>query len=329
MILRLFDVSQYIYAGMNKDNKVVQGVEDRGGLIVPREMPAGGLAFLLEELEHYKNENTTLVCCIDSPPTFKRELYDKEIPFGGGYKGNRPAKVPAISIQRKAVYEILKHIGYNTIKVDGYEADDIIASLVKYYKDSYEKIYIHSKDSDLYYLVDTNVECMPIGYKNLYVGRGDNRSYVRSTGGKHITRSNWSEQVMTGYVVPWNTLTLNKMAKGESGDNIPPVPKETMNKIFKAIPASLAPSCGDNDFLRKLIHEITNSDPTTITIMELIMPLIIRYDSVMLYDEDINTDVLDFYMREFGMRNPISTAPTRNSLGEDILNKYINMYMDN
>lgn len=308
-ILRLFDVSQYISAGDLKKNRVVRGYREVAGNAVANEIPVGGIAYLFEEIKKYRAPGVDLVFCIDKTPTIKRMIYNEAFPSGEGYKGNRPKKSESVILQRALVEEMLRAVGFNTIGVPTYEADDVIASLVKYYKDSYEKIYIHSKDSDLFYLVDNNVECVPVGQT-----------------GKHVTRLNWERTVISGYIVPYNMLTLNKMLKGDSGDNIPNVPECIIDPVFNAIPESEYYRCGDNDYLRKIVHEVTRSNPRAVAVMELIMPLILKESEVQLFDEQIDESLLGYFMQEIGVSKCNIYAPDRNRVGNDIFMKFINQY---
>jgi len=304
-VLRIFDVSQYISAGVGK-NRISQGVEVQGDKIKDLSMPCAGIANVLNAYKWFKSNNTDMIFCLDSPPTVKRELHTRLFPGGGGYKGKRPKKSPAILLQRQMIEDVLRQTGIRYMKFETYEADDIIASLVKYYKDEYEKIYIHSKDSDQYYLVDDTVEVVPV---------------VKQ--GKHVTRSNWEYTVMKDAVVPYNTLTLQKMADGESGDNIPYVYAEQMNAIVARLRKSAYHLCGDNELLRDFIAGVTNNDERTMGIFDLIAPRILDAEQVEIFEEEFNQRIFDAYAIACGCHG----YDGMNSIEDETVNATIERYI--
>lgn len=278
MILRLFDVSQFIHSG-SKKLMWADGVVEDAGIFIPREISVGGLAYLIEEIKRYDKPDTDMVFCIDRTPVKKRQIMDTVFPAFGGYKGQRVQKSPEIAFQRDVVQEFLESMNANVISRNGYEADDIIASIVKYYKDSYDKVYIHSRDSDLYYLVDSKVECVQVGRT-----------------GKHVTLDNWEKAVCTGKIVKYNTLTLSKMLHGEKGDNVPAAPTNIMLEIMNKWPADKYAACGDNELLEQVIRAVSKNDEKTIAVMQLIMPLILPEDEIYIHGEELDRDLLNFYL---------------------------------
>ena len=309
-ILRLFDVSQYIYIGNVRHQFMAHGVERVAGNVVPREIPVGGLTYLIDEIEKYKSPNCDLVFCIDKPPKIKRALHEKAFPGMGGYKGNRVKADYDITIQKQMAEEILRQMGYVVIAVEDFEADDVIASIVKYYESSYDKIYIHSKDSDLYYLISDTVEC-------IWPGKGY----------KCVNRHNFKTTVNSKYDIEYNMITLQKMLAGEPGDNVPSVPRETMQRVYDHIPPNWYSKMGDNELLRLIIEEYTDRDPQAIAVMELIMPLIADYRDVELYEEMVDEELLTYYKEEFGMVRGFKGADySRNVVGNATIEKYIDMY---
>lgn len=307
-ILRLFDTSQFIASGAYKDDFISRGCKKVANNYVPQEIPIGGVAYLLREVKRFIEPGTDLVFCVDNTPTIKREIYTKAFPYSEGYKGTRPKKTSSHVIQRKFATEMLEKIGFNVISVEGYEADDCIASVVKYYADAYDKVYIHTRDSDLFYLVNEKVECVPVGRT-----------------GKTITRANWEDSVSSKYIVPWNTLTLHKMYYGEPGDNIPQARRREMDRLYDLVSDDVAKRCGDNDFLREFITS-NCQDEQVLAVMELIMPLIIPEQEVQLYDEDLDGDLLAYFMQELKVVRHGVYVPEASSVGDELIRKYIDLY---
>jgi DNA polymerase-1 len=81
-------------------------------------------------------------------PTFRHELYAE-------YKANRPTMPEDMSIQIPYVRKIVNALGLLQIEKEGYEADDIIATLSRRFTD--QTIVIVSGDKDLMQLIDLRV----------------------------------------------------------------------------------------------------------------------------------------------------------------------------
>lgn len=95
-----------------------------------------------------KDNNGYLVFALDSEgPSFRQEI-DKN------YKAHRPTPPEELLAQLPIAIEWIKKMGFKQLSLDGYEADDIIASIVKCLKDKDVKIRIVSHDKDLYQLID-------------------------------------------------------------------------------------------------------------------------------------------------------------------------------
>jgi DNA polymerase-1 len=80
--------------------------------------------------------------------TFRSEIY-------ADYKATRQAPPNELFEQKKDIMHFLDLIGINQISVEGYEADDLIYSIVKDYKD--KDIVIVCPDKDLFQLLNKNV----------------------------------------------------------------------------------------------------------------------------------------------------------------------------
>lgn len=98
-----------------------------------------------------KNFKPLYLCiCLDSDkPTFRHKIFKE-------YKATRKELDENIKIQFPIVAEFVELSGIPHLRYDGYEADDIICSLVNKFKNEYE-IVIISGDKDILQLVDENV----------------------------------------------------------------------------------------------------------------------------------------------------------------------------
>jgi len=84
-------------------------------------------------------------------PTFRHELYKE-------YKANRPPMPEDLSTQVPYVRRLVDALGLPQLEVQGFEADDIIATLAKYFGEKLgKKVVIVSGDKDLMQLISKNV----------------------------------------------------------------------------------------------------------------------------------------------------------------------------
>ncbi len=83
-------------------------------------------------------------------PTFRHELYKQ-------YKLNRPPMPAPIADNLLDIQEIVRSLGIKIIEQDGYEADDLLGSLVNIFKRDAVHLYLVSKDKDMLQLVNEKV----------------------------------------------------------------------------------------------------------------------------------------------------------------------------
>ncbi|MHC4283163.1 MAG: DNA polymerase I [Planctomycetota bacterium] len=91
-----------------------------------------------------------LAVALDSKaPTFRREIYTE-------YKANRPPMPDDMPAQIDRIEQILEAMNIPILRLDGFEADDIIGTLAKKATKKGVETYICTKDKDMYQLVDEN-----------------------------------------------------------------------------------------------------------------------------------------------------------------------------
>jgi DNA polymerase-1 len=92
-----------------------------------------------------------LVVALDSKaPTFRTEIYTE-------YKANRPPMPDDLPMQIDRIEQILQAMNIPILRLDGFEADDIIGTLVKKAADDGYESLICSKDKDLLQLIDEHI----------------------------------------------------------------------------------------------------------------------------------------------------------------------------
>uniref|UniRef100_A0A7C5VQ07 DNA polymerase I n=1 Tax=Fervidobacterium thailandense TaxID=1008305 RepID=A0A7C5VQ07_9BACT len=125
-------------------------------------IPTGALYGLTKMLVKFLKENVVVgedycafVIDVKGGSTYRKQLYEQ-------YKAHRPETPELLLEQIKHVGEIVEAFGVRLLKQPGYEADDIIATLVKRFKNELEKrkineINVVTSDKDLLQLVDRSV----------------------------------------------------------------------------------------------------------------------------------------------------------------------------
>lgn len=112
----------------------------------------GTTSFLLDLLNY--NNIEYIACTVDlKEPTFRHNLYAE-------YKADREKAPDELISQIPAIYEIVKSLGINIISLQGFESDDLIASLCRKFYKSFENIYIVTSDKDMGQLVDEKVKIL-------------------------------------------------------------------------------------------------------------------------------------------------------------------------
>jgi len=142
----------------------------------------------------------TIICAFDSKtPTFRHKIYDQ-------YKIKRKKMPAELGNQFPLIKEILNAFNIIYIERDGFEADDILADIVRRIKDKFDQIIIVTGDKDILQLVYDNIKVMSIKK-----GITDTLLFDRSEVEKKFG------------VKPENIKDLLALM-GDSSDNIPGVP---------------------------------------------------------------------------------------------------------
>lgn len=186
------------------------------------------LYFALRDLESiiqkHQDGNTDIVVCSDRKSKRKELLAETT-----DYKANRdPDRFTDLdSAAIKNTLALLIQAGIPTIGIEGYEADDLIHSIVKQHGNKYEHIIIYTPDSDLGVLIDNKVSLMR--YKSVYSkygynGRGNHSNFLEAHA--LVTRENY-EQYFTEecskkgpVTIDYNSLMFYKVTVGDTSDHI-------------------------------------------------------------------------------------------------------------
>src|SRR6185437_6954198 len=120
---------------------------------VPTNAIFGFASMLVKILTDYGPQSTVVVW--DAGSSGRKEVYAE-------YKAQRSSRPDLLKEQWPALEPLVDAFGYRNIKVDGYEADDVIASLAEVAKtqDPPIEVMVVTGDRDAYQLVDEQVRIM-------------------------------------------------------------------------------------------------------------------------------------------------------------------------
>src|SRR4051794_23745362 len=122
------------------------------------------------------------------------------------YKAQRKPRPDLLREQWPHLMPLVEAFGYTNIKVEGFEADDVIASLVRQAREEGIEVMVVTGDRDAYQLVDEGVRVMSTSR-----GITETKIYDRAA-------------VEERYGVPPELITDLMGLRGDTSDNIPGVP---------------------------------------------------------------------------------------------------------
>jgi len=151
------------------------------------------------------------------------------------YKGNRPDTPELLGPQFDLVHAVLDALGIARVVVDGYEADDVLATLATRGRDAKRPVVVVSGDRDTFQLVEDPYVAV------LYTRRGlsDTVRYDEAA-------------IIDRYGVPPSRYPLLAALRGDPSDNLPGVPG-----VGEKTAARLAATYGSVDELYAHLDELT------------------------------------------------------------------------
>ncbi|HEX6781725.1 MAG TPA: DNA polymerase I [Solirubrobacterales bacterium] len=157
-----------------------------------------GLASMLVKIidEHHPQG---VVVAWDAGYSGREKTYDL-------YKAQRKPRPDLLREQWPHLMPLVEAFGYTNVKVEGFEADDVIASLVKQAREDGIEVMVVTGDRDAYQLVDDGVRVMSTSR-----GITETKIYDRAA-------------VEERYGVPPELITDLMGLRGDTSDNIPGVP---------------------------------------------------------------------------------------------------------
>ena len=175
--------------------------------------------------------------CFDRPVASRKAYWqsafpDMEVGSGKEYKGNREKMPDAMFEAISDCESILRTAGVSCFARNNYEADDLVFACVQRAKEKYPDtpIDIVTNDADLLTLVDDTVSVFLRSRKGTWAESKDieKNHYVQ------VTPKNFQSVVedlsaYKGFYIPYNTLLLHKLLRGDSSDNFQ---RKEISKMF-------------------------------------------------------------------------------------------------
>lgn len=162
------------------------------------------------KLEDYGHEAIVSVCF--DMPSMRTEVdedaTESEKEAASNYKSNRVKTLGEDDYKDiQLVERILSAAGHNTYRIEGYEADDIIAHLTKNYADDFDYTIMYTPDADLLANINNKV--------------GASR-FKTSRGYQSVDISNFTEYLSEEWKcrIPYNSVMLFKCTVGDRSDGI-------------------------------------------------------------------------------------------------------------
>ena len=176
-----FALPESIATADGRPTNAIYGLASMLGKIVVEHRPAG------------------LIAAWDAGMSGREETYDL-------YKAQRPSRPDLLREQWPHLMPLIEAFGYTNVRVDGFEADDVIGSLARRAQEEGIPVMVVSGDRDVYQLVGDGIRVMTTSR-----GVTETRVYDR-------------DGVIERYGVPPELVTDLIGLKGDTSDNIPGVP---------------------------------------------------------------------------------------------------------
>ena len=167
------------------------------------------------------------VVCMDSPVPVRKAYFAREFGMSVGtaaeYKGGREKQSEKFYDSIAMTQDMLTRAGIFCVKRHNYEADDLIFACIKKAKQQYPDmpIDIMTNDADLLPLVDDTVSVFLRSKKGTYAESEEyeRAHYIQVT---PRTYQKFVEDLSSykKFLIPYNTLLLHKILRGDSSDNI-------------------------------------------------------------------------------------------------------------
>jgi DNA polymerase I len=187
----------------------------------------GFASMLVKLLTEYGSKPTIVVW--DAGASGRKEVYPE-------YKGDRPSRPDLLREQFPHFTPLVEAFGYMNVSCEGYEADDVIATLARRAREHGTEVMIVTGDRDTFQLVEDGVRVMATGR-----GITDTKIYD-------------AQAVLDRYGIPPRSIPDFYGLKGDTSDNIPGVPG-----IGDKTAATLLQQFGDLETILASVDQISGA----------------------------------------------------------------------
>ncbi len=170
----------------------------------------GFASMLVKIISEYGVKPTLVVW--DAGMSGRKEVYEE-------YKGQRDSKPDLLAEQWPHLQPLVDSFGYENVRVEGYEADDVIATVARRARDQGFDVMVVTGDRDLFQLIEPGVRVMATSR-----GITDTKVYDR-------------DAVLDRYGIEPELIPDFVGLKGDTSDNIPGVPgigEKTATQLLQA-----------------------------------------------------------------------------------------------
>jgi 5'-3' exonuclease len=168
-------------------------------MVMPGE-PEAASRQTLKELASVRESVEHVILCLDAPP------YERRLAIFADYKALRPAPTDAEKAQKRWLYAQCTVAGYQMARVQGEEADDVIATLARIYGEMCPDVRLVGADKDL-------AQCVTENVRQMVPAIGARPSELRGP-----------ERILEKYGVKPDQIPMWLALVGDKGDNVPGVP---------------------------------------------------------------------------------------------------------
>lgn len=246
---------KYAYGGATSLSATIE--VDGVSTLVDTTLPT----YVIKQLVRWSNFGSyPMAVCFDSAgSTRSRKAYFAKhngITSGAapvGYKSERATQDSRFYTGVNMTLNLLHNGGVTCLKADNYEADDLIMAAVIRAKEDYPDLPIDviTGDKDLVPLVDDQVSVFLTSRKMTFAESKDieKRNYVQ------LTPANYQAYMesLTDFknlLVPYNTVLLTKLLRGDKSDKIPGYPKFTPTKYNNLVSSLIEAGYDLSDIFR-------------------------------------------------------------------------------
>lgn len=229
----IVDVNHLVHTYMNSHHRLSKTVSINGQPQVIDTTVQNGIIKAIHRWSNHGSNPTAV--CFDSPVPARKAYFSKEfnmpVDTDKAYKGGRKSMPDSMYEAIGMVKDLLVASGVSCVKGNNYEADDLVFACIERAKKDYPDLPIDvvTNDADLLPLVDEQVSVFLRSKKMTWAESPDieKAHYIQ------VTPNNYQEVVegLSSYkkfLVPYNSLLLHKILRGDSSDNI----DNTVKKLF-------------------------------------------------------------------------------------------------